>query len=95
MRHEVVYIQLKCLNPEIGGRLITGKIWYACVCGLTATEAKVCLYIQPVPISDHTGWLLQRKELPTRQIANFILESGSELYILTGFCRFTASSKDD
>ena len=35
------------------------------------------------------GWLLvSRKELPTRQIANFILESESELpvHILTGFC---------
>ena len=34
-------------------------------------------------------------ELPTRQIANFIFESESELHILTVFYIFTASSKDN
>ena len=36
-----------------------------------------------------------RGNIPTRQIANFMLESESDQHILTGFCRFTASSKDD
>ena len=34
-------------------------------------------------------------QLPTREIANFIFESESEFHILTVFCSFTASSKDD